>query len=367
MNDYHIDWLLEPTLAFRKNIRRALAAPDTAINRMERAARSAFDRRFAATPGAFEAWLASVMDAASSIDGQDWEQGKSETLARIQQSPAIRRAWPLIERAHVRVPNSPFVAIPNPVGWARACFRALGALDRISRRPARGEDWARRALAAFACVADVIYFTYLAKLQLIYQAAAGTKPTRPRSLGWLCKALAQIPETAHLVFSDAAHFRNAFAHEHFRYLGGGRLELWDGVSRARQWEMNLRAVEVRDRAIQMLEQVGGFMGALNMYADLTLTDILEPLLREWRGSSGSGSEGLRAFFERHDARMRAAFAAIPQEFGDLHGVGEDAKLCFGHRHLFVTPAFSTTRQSRDPTEHSAEVRERRRPHLPDRS
>jgi hypothetical protein len=327
------DWLREPERRLRRNIRRILTAPDSAIDSLRRNVRISYQRAFGTgSSELFMAWFVSVLDEASAVDAAECEVARAKVLRELERLPTLRPFWPLIQQANAKHANSALVALPNPLGWARAYFRAVGKAERLARRAPRGEDLARSALSTLACVGDSIYLTYLAKLRLLHQIASGASVTRPPSFGALCFELASHPETSPVVFRDAAHFRNAFVHGHYRYAGRGTLQLWDKAQGATGWSISVRATEVRDRAIEMIAHADALVNALNRYAWLALTDAIASALPEWRviRDGESQTERFERFTRVQGTRMDAIFSATPKEIRSLQGVGEDPRLALQH-------------------------------------
>lgn len=322
-------WLEKPVQVFQKNPRRAFENPDAALRRVTRSFVNSFDSEFGEHPSeSFGNWLSKVTKQVD-VTECEFKERLQQKDALFTWGPAAAAFWPLVEAANERFPNSPLVALPQTSHWGPAEFRAAAAIFRVvSRTNGKDESYCRELLSSFAFVAEQAYSLYLKKLYVLAKLGQGQVPTPksvPSKLGQLCVELSSCATTKTLVDPEASKIRNAAAHATYRYVGRGRLLLWDEPRKdGSQWSLEIHCEELRDRAMRMLDAARGLLSqALPTFLLQALGDPMWSAFMAvkhgvvHRGPSGVTSD-LTAI---HDAQWKNIFAGIPKDVLRLLKVG----------------------------------------------
>jgi len=221
---------LEPVARLRKNPRRLFDAPWSAIERMRRDTERALEETFKRE--APEAFVKRFCDLLPEEIAPDIG---STVRVRLERERAALRAdaggaalLTLYEAADARGPVSPILTlVSDPLGDDVICeFRVMGKFDAANRR--RGERRAQALFEAVPALVEKLYAKHLRSVWAMTQLAEGRWPSGPPpKLGTLVNLLSErLQSFPELIDRDAAHFRNAVAHDHAVPLGG-RVDLSD--------------------------------------------------------------------------------------------------------------------------------------------
>lgn len=316
-----VDALLEPGRRIRKNPRRLLQAPESAVSSIrshaERAMETLIDR--VGPEGVRKAHEELALELVRS--GIDFDTARRLAREELRADQAADCLFAIIRAADVVFPLAPIVLTANPASAARARLWASAALEEARR--ARGERRRRLACVAAGLVTEGAYRTYVVKLWVMCQLARrrAEEPVVPAygvALGQVAKWIAAYPM---LVDADAARIRNAIHHHHFEY-PGRTIRLWDN----RGWGLETDATELIERASTMLTVTWAFQTAMNTYLFCSLSEIgVAPV---FNALALSAEDRLTSAHESRiasdvEARMEAALGAIPAALWSLHGAGED--------------------------------------------
>jgi hypothetical protein len=211
-------WALVPALRVAADIKSASARPATTRARMEADVSRALQRRIAQVgPEAVVSdmvgdWIPLKVLHAMRAELPDKLDGHRRAIAR---SPVRDGLLCLMERAHARVPFSPFLAFRHPQEGFEA---TLDAIHReIAFKKATGLERRARLLAErIAAFAEASYRPYLEQLWILDGLTSG-KLRRPRQrprLGDLARNLAAYGA---LYESTCAKVRNAVLHDGARF------------------------------------------------------------------------------------------------------------------------------------------------------
>lgn len=185
-----------------------------------------------------------------------WEQHHVESCLRAAIKKELRQVrqrtcgacfLTLWDAAHAGVRNSQLLALPNPVDHNLATLSAIARLAEL--RLTRREERARLLLQTGSEIAEQLYRPFLEALWKLSHLASGQRPPAPPKFGRLVQELERRLGECCLVERDAAHLRNAVAHNRWTYLPKTNevethdLNGWSRTMSLRELERTVRKME----------------------------------------------------------------------------------------------------------------------------
>ena len=245
---------MQPVLKLMRNPRRVLAAPQTALDRIEQEVKASTWKALDGEP--LDAQLNTLLDALPSTEEEvrrSIREGVESDRAKLRAEPAGEQLLALYDDADQAGPIAPVkFVLGRPEEETADIWTVMGKLDAAQRT--RGE---RRFLIHIDAIPDLlekVYRRHLRTTWVLLALARGQWPSSPKQqLGSLVSQLTpQLGSFPALIDHDAGRLRNAVAHRHFLYLPQQRsMRFWNPHPK---WEIEIprEAFEAKLRHIWRL-------------------------------------------------------------------------------------------------------------------